>query len=148
MLLHHVCDVGVFLVVSMSGALYSAVMIPLLFELSPAVVASRVATVSAGGAAKWRVISLCAGGRHSMLLAMPDSNAIERDDASDDGSDGSSAAGAIGNADDGTAPEDLVTAEAGEGGGTEDGSDSSPTGYTPVSESGNVLRFDTFVNFE
>mmetsp|Transcript_5358 Transcript_5358/g.15331 ORF Transcript_5358/g.15331 Transcript_5358/m.15331 type:complete len:664 (+) Transcript_5358:598-2589(+) len=30
-----------------------------------------------GGPSRWRVVSLCAGGRHSMVLAMPDSSAIE-----------------------------------------------------------------------
>lgn len=122
--------------------------IALLFELSRSVVALRVATVSTGGAAKWRVISLCAGGRHSMLLAMPDSNAIERDDACNGGSDSSSVVDTIGNDNDGKAPEDLVAAEAAAGGSTEDGSDASPIGYTPPSESGGVLRFHTIVDVE
>ncbi len=35
----------------------------------------------AGGPSRWRVVSLCAGGRHSMVLAMPDSSAIEDSDS-------------------------------------------------------------------
>lgn len=32
----------------------------------------------AGGPGRWRVISLCAGGRHSMVLAVPDGAPADR----------------------------------------------------------------------
>lgn len=35
--------------------------------------------LAAGGPGRWRVISLCAGGRHSMVLAVPDGSSIDRD---------------------------------------------------------------------
>lgn len=86
-----------------------------------------------GGAAKWRVISLCAGGRHSMLLAMPDSNAIERDDASDESSDASSLdQGAYGDANSDTTRQSLPASSVQQNPGA--GSALPPHGYEPLSE--------------
>lgn len=40
---------------------------------------STLSTLPTGGPGRWRVISLCAGGRHSMVLAVPDGSSVDRD---------------------------------------------------------------------